>query len=928
MQVKKKPKKTAKAVPEKSRKKKQPGEGQIKKQPFLKRMLFGEEKPDLSELEAGSTTILDILSPTTVDTKSRDYIIVDDVYHAYLYITGYGYTTTVGTCWLAPLVEAGEGINLSFLVKRQPKEKILSKIAQTTMVNRSRMRDVGDTRQDYEELDSAISSGLYLKDVMNRQGENFYYMHTLIEVTAPDPETLEQRVTEVEKLCVSVDMIARRCDYKNEQAFLSALPILALDPDIERKARRNALTSGVAAAFPFVSYELSDHDGIFLGLNLYNRSPVFLNPYDDYKYTSGNWWIGGSTGAGKTVTLQCLGGRLREQGKRVIIIVPKKGHEFRPLCERLGGLYLRMSPSSKDCPNLMAIRRKSLDSYAKLKNIAARDDSVLADKIAQLIIWFSLKKKDLSEEDKSRLDSSLVEVYKRYGITFDNSTIVDENGNFRTMPILSDWYEILYQEQDTRHLAVVLSRYVTGSAAAMAGRNDIELNNKYIVLDLSGMPDDMIADGTFWATSIAYDLIMNCEDELSALLADELWSLVGATANPQAAGFVLEMVKTIRGLGGIAVTSTQGMQDLFSLEGGSYGKGILDSSRIKLVMQMEEQEARLIQDTLTPLQPWTADLSIISPDNACAIDKALLDDLKENPVVDLAYGRKFAYEVPSVTNGIEKKMDLISYEQYQFDWAKDYLLEGSLESVQTDLGTGLIVYNSQNTIQIGDTVSLNTNGQSKEIQIVGMLSDCPFYSAAGVGTIICSEDTFEQITGESKYTVIDVQLVKGTTDEDVYVIRQMVDSSFTFADERMGNSSTMGTYYCFWLFIYGFLVLIAMITIFNIINSISMSVSARLKQYGAFRAIGVSMGQLSKMIVAEAFTYTIIGGVVGTVLGLFCNKLLFGMLISYRWGDAWTPPLPEVAVILLIVVSSVILAVHGPIKRIRNMSIVDTISAQ
>ena len=175
---------------------------------------------------------------------------------------------------------------------------------------------------------------------------------------------------------------------------------------------------------------------------------------------------------------------------------------------------------------------------------------------------------------------------------------------------------------------------------------------------------------------------------------------------------------------------------------------------------------------------------------------------------------------------------------------------------------------------------------------------------------------------------IDVQLVKGTTDEDVYVIRQMVDSSFTFADERMGNSSTMGTYYCFWLFIYGFLVLIAMITIFNIINSISMSVSARLKQYGAFRAIGVSMGQLSKMIVAEAFTYTIIGGVVGTVLGLFCNKLLFGMLISYRWGDAWTPPLPEVAVILLIVVSSVILAVHGPIKRIRNMSIVDTISAQ
>lgn len=598
MQVKKKPrnaaaKKIHKVPPKEKRTKKEQTE-----QPLLKRVIFGEERPDLTELEAGSTTILDILAPTTVDTKSKDYIVVDGVYHTYLYITGYGYATTVGSCWLAPLVEAGEGVNMSFLVKRQSKEKILSKIAQTTMVNRSRMRDVGDTRQDYEELDSAINSGLYLKDVMNRQGEDFYYMHTLIEVTAPDPETLEQRATEVEKLCVSVDMIARRCDYKNEQAFLSSLPILALDPDIERKARRNALTSGVAAAFPFASYELSDHNGIFLGLNLYNRSPVFLDPYDDYKYTNGNWWIGGSTGAGKTVTLQCLGGRLRQQGKRVIIIAPKKGHEFRPLCEKLGGLYLRMSPSSKDCPNLMAIRRKSLDSYAKLKNIAARDDSVLADKISQLIIWFALKKKDLSEADKSRLDSSLVEVYGRYGITFDNSSIVDENGDFRTMPIISDWYDVLSQNPDTRYLSVVLSRYVTGSAAAMASRNNIDLDNKYIVLDLSGMPDDMIADGTFWATSIAYDLIMSCESDLSALLADELWSLVGATANPQTAGFVLEMVKTIRGLGGIAVTSTQGMQDLFGLDGGSYGKGILDASRIKLVMQMEEQEARLIQDKL------------------------------------------------------------------------------------------------------------------------------------------------------------------------------------------------------------------------------------------------------------------------------------------------------------------------------------------
>lgn len=570
----------------------------IKKQPLLKRLLFGPERPDLSELEAGSTTILDILSPTAIDTKSRDYTVVDGVFHAYLYITGYGYSTTVGSCWLAPLVEAGEGVNVSFSFTRQNREKILSKIAQTTMLNRSRMRDVGDTRQDYEELDSAITSGLYLKDVMNRQGEDFYYMHTLIEVVADDPDTLEQRVTAVEKLCVSVDMIARRCDYANEQGFLSTLPLVTLDADIERKSRRNALTTGVAAAFPFVSYEHSDRNGIFLGLNLYNKSPVFLDPYDDYKYTNGNWWIGGNSGAGKSVTLQWLAGRLREQGKRVVCVIPKKGHEFRPNCEQLGGLYLRLSPSSRDCPNIMAIRRKTLDAYAGIQELAARDDSVLADKISRLIIWYSLQKKDLTEEDKNYLDASLVECYDRYGITFDNASVVDENGAFKEMPIIPDWYNVLLEKAETKHLAVVLTRYVTGSAAAMGRRNHISIDNKYIVLDTSGMPDDLILPGIYWAIDVANDIIMNAGGELSALIADELWSLVGAGSNPLAAAYVQEMVKTIRGLGGIAITSTQGMQDLFSLEGGKYGKGILDSSRIKFVMQMEEQEARLIQQIL------------------------------------------------------------------------------------------------------------------------------------------------------------------------------------------------------------------------------------------------------------------------------------------------------------------------------------------
>ena len=311
--------------------------------------------------------------------------------------------------------------------------------------------------------------------------------------------------------------------------------------------------------------------------------------------------------------------------------------------------------------------------------------------------------------------------------------------------------------------------------------------------------------------------------------------------------------------------------------------------------------------TLTPLYPWAPDISIVSPDNTCSVDKTFVDEWKENPVVDAVYGRMFAYDV---------------------EWAADYLQSGSLEAVQNELNTGLTVFDSQGSMQVGDKVTMEIDGRSVEIEIAGLLSASPFNSAGDSAIIICSEDTFRQITGEENYTIIDMQLSASATDDDVNAIHRTYGAGFSFVDKRMDNSSTLGVYYCVWLFLYGFLALIALITIFNVINSIALSVAARTKQYGAFRAIGLSTHQLSRMVIAEAATYAVSGCIIGTLLGLICHKLLFSLLISSNWGEAWTIPFVELGIILLIVVLSVILAVYGPIKRIRRMSIVDTISAQ
>ncbi len=335
-----------------------------------------------------------------------------------------------------------------------------------------------------------------------------------------------------------------------------------------------------------------------------------------------------------------------------------------------------------------------------------------------------------------------------------------------------------------------------------------------------------------------------------------------------------------------------------------------------------------MKHALTPLQPWNADISVISPEDTCSVKAEFIKELQQNPAVKNVYGRMFAYNVPIIVNGEKKAVDLISYEDMQFNWAKDYVLSGNLQRAQNENNTGLIVFESQNDIDTGDVITLNLNGSQTDMEIVGMLSDCPFNNRQDVGKLICSENVFRKLTGETDYTIIDIQLSQDATENDVNEIHRLVGSQYTFSDKRMGNSNTRGAYYCFGLFIYGFLVVIALITLFNIINSIAMSVAARMKQYGAFLAIGLSNRQLAKMIVAEASTYAITGIICGSVLGIVCNKILFNELITYKWGDEWSVPLVELGIIIVVVAIAVILAVRNQTRKMKKISIVDTISVQ
>jgi len=220
--------------------------------------------------------IADFIAPDSIDLTHGKYVLMDGVYHCYMLIPSGGYKAKVMAGWLSVLVNAGDGIDVDLFCYKQPKDRIVQKLGQQLRINRSKLKDASDTNTDFDDIEGAIRSGYYLKEGL-ANNEDFYYLSTLVTVTAESLEELEWRVAEMKKLLISQDLDVAACSFRQEQAFLSALPMLALHKKLYDRARRNTLTSGIASCYPFTSFEMCDDNGILLGVNKHNNSLIIVD---------------------------------------------------------------------------------------------------------------------------------------------------------------------------------------------------------------------------------------------------------------------------------------------------------------------------------------------------------------------------------------------------------------------------------------------------------------------------------------------------------------------------------------------------------------------------------------------------------------------------------------------------------------------------
>jgi len=504
---------------------------------------------------------------------------------------------------MSSLINAGEGIDVDVFLRRENRSKTIDKVAQRIRLNRTKLKSMQDTSTDYEELAGSIQAGYFIKQGIANYNEDLFYMSVFVTVSARTYEELMWRKQQMTDMLKSMDMYVSDCSFQQEDALRTVMPFLQISPKLEKKSKRNVLTSGAASTYMFTSFEMSDDTGVLLGINRHNNSLCIVDLFDTKKNKNANLNLLGTSGAGKTFTMQLLALRMRMRGIQCYIIAPIKGHEFRRACNRIGGQFIKIAPGSPHCINIMEIRHTISPEMELIDELDYSEmDSLLAQKIQQLMIFFSLLIPDMTNEEEQMLDEALIRTYGKFGITHDNDSVyADRNAvppKMKTMPILGDLHEELQKNEMTKRIAVIVSRFVTGSAQSFNQQTNVDLSNKYIVLDLSELKGKLLPVGMMIALDYVWDKIKSDRTKKKAIMIDEIWQLIGAGSNRMAAEFCLEIFKVIRGFGGAAISATQDLSDFFGLEDGRYGRAIINNSKNKIILNLEPDEAEFVRDTL------------------------------------------------------------------------------------------------------------------------------------------------------------------------------------------------------------------------------------------------------------------------------------------------------------------------------------------
>lgn len=461
---------------------------------------------------------------------------------------------------------------------------------------------------------------------LDTNDDHYFNTTMLILVLAKNEEELEQIEEKLMNAASLKSVKLKTCFGKQREALNSVLP-LGIQ---EFKRVTNLSSSCLAMMMPYKTQELNDEGGIYYGINQLSQNAIFA---DKKRLKNHNGLILGQSGSGKGVTAKSeqLGTFINYPEDQMITIAPQP--EYGEVCKAVNGTEISFSSAEENYVNPMDVSFKGVD-YARLRELIAEK----ADFILTLLS--SCMRRDLTPEEQGIIDAVIEKVYsenysmrKRLNgevnesseyvvpgymraenqIAMKATDMSDEEQVRAYSPTLQDVYQGLLDEGSNlgTHLAAAMEIFVNGSLNLFNHRTNVDLSNRFIVFNLSGLKENIrVTAMLIMMETVRGKIVANsAKGQWTHLYIDEFHELLGVE---QVAEFILKLWKEIRKMRGILIGITQNMSDLLNNESGDKMSAILSNTEFFVLLS----QSTLDKNKLMKFLPSTSPAMFNFVDNA------------------------------------------------------------------------------------------------------------------------------------------------------------------------------------------------------------------------------------------------------------------------------------------------------------------------
>jgi len=480
----------------------------------------------------GIVTMRDLIAPPSIEVESA-YLRLGKRYCKTIYV--YGYPRQVFTGWLSPIINLDELVDLSLFIYPVESQVVLTNLRRkmgqleaSYSINQEKglVRDPG--------LEAAIQDAEELRDKLQVGEERFFRFGLYLTMYADTLDNLNQTTRKIEGIFGQSLVYTKPTTMQMEQGFNSTTP-LGTD---QMQISRNMNTGALSTSFPFTSSELSRNEGILYGLNRHNNGLVL---FDRFSLENANMVVFAKSGAGKSFAIKLEALRSLMMGVECIIIDPED--EYKPLCEAVGGTYLRLSLASKtrinpfDLPRVFDQDEADNALQANIISLHGLLRLMMGGATVNTSTGATLSS-PLSPGEEADLDAAIINTYARAGITRDPLT------HSATPPTMNDLYNTLASMTGTGPgLAQRLRQYTTGTFSGIfSEQSNVELDNPFLVFNIRDLEDALRPVGMYIVLNYIWNKVKS-DRRKRLLIIDEAWQLM---KYDDSANFMFSLAKRAR----------------------------------------------------------------------------------------------------------------------------------------------------------------------------------------------------------------------------------------------------------------------------------------------------------------------------------------------------------------------------------------------